>query len=126
VLRRIMWFVAGLLALAVIAAAIVPRDTAKQPPATLTVPERTTVKADIAASPARARTISAHVGDHLLLTVESDRIDTVNVSGLDLTRPVSATTPAEFDTILDHSGRFDVRMQDANKTVGVVNVEPTS
>ena len=126
VLRRILWFVVGLLALAVVAAAIIPRDDTPEPTPTLSAPERTTVKVDIAASPKRPRTIPAHVGDHLLLTVESDGIDTVTIPALDETRPVSSTTPAQFDTLLSQSGRFDIRMQDANKVVGVLDVKPAS
>ncbi|HEX3318446.1 MAG TPA: hypothetical protein VHR88_10530 [Solirubrobacteraceae bacterium] len=122
-LRRIMWFVAGLLALAVLAAAIVPRDTPPALAPTLSEPERTTVKVDIGASPVHPRTIPAHVGDHLLLTVESDRIDTVTIPGLDEVSPVSATTPAQFDTLIGKAGRFDVRMQDANKVVGVLDIK---
>jgi hypothetical protein len=127
VLRRIMWFVAGLLALTVVAAAIVPRGTSEQPslPA-ISSPERTTLKVDIGASPTRARQIAAHVGDHLLLTVESDAIDTVTIPALDEIQPVSSTTPAQFDTLLDQPGRFDIRMQDANKVVGVLDVKPAS
>ena len=123
-LRRILWFVAGLLALAVVAAAIIPRDTSAPPPVpTLSSPERTTIKVDIGASPERARVIDAHVGDHLLLTVESEGIDTVVIPALDETQPVSATTPAQFDTLLTQPGRFDIRMQNGNKTVGVLNVK---
>jgi hypothetical protein len=126
VLRRVLWFVAGLLALAVVAAALVPRDNSKNEEApTVSAPERTTVKADIGASPARARTIPARVGDHLLLTVEADRIDQVEIPGLDQIRPVDENTPAQFDTILDRSGRFEVRMQDARRVVGVLNVRPS-
>jgi len=39
---------------------------------------------------------------------------------------VSSTTPAQFDTLLSQSGRFDIRMQDANKVVGVLDVKPAS
>lgn len=123
VLRRIMWFVAGLLALAVLAAAVVPRGTPQATTTTPPPPERTTVKVDIGASPAKPRTIPAHVGDHLLLTVESDRIDTVTIPGLGLVSPVSATTPAQFDTLIARPGRFEVRMQDANQVVGVLDVK---
>ena len=122
-LRRILWFVAGLLALAVVVAAIIPRDSTPEPTPTLASPERTTIKVDIGASPERARVIGAHVGDHLLLTVESEDIDTVVIPALDETRPVSATTPAQFDTLLSQPGRFDIRMQNANKTVGVLDVK---
>lgn len=121
-LRRILWLVAGLLALAVVAAAIIPRDT-NAPAPTISSPERTTIKVDIGASPERARVIDAHVGDHLLLTVESEGIDTVVIPALDETRPVSATTPAQFDTLLTQPGRFDIRMQNGNKTVGVLDVK---
>ena len=122
-----MWFVAGLLALTVVAAAIVPRGTSERtaPPAT-SVAERTTLNVDIGASPTRARHIAAHVGDHLLLTVESGGIDTVTIPALDETQPVSATTAAQFDTLLDQPGRFDIRLQDANKVVGVLDVKPAS
>jgi hypothetical protein len=124
VLRRILWFVAGLLALAVIAAAIVPRGTTKQELPTVPAPERATITAEIAAAPARVRTIPARVGDHLELTVESDRIDQATIQGLDEIQSVDATTPARFDTLLDHAGRFQVRMVDANKVVGVLDVKP--
>jgi hypothetical protein len=124
VLRRILWFIAGLLALAVVAAAVIPRDNGddKTTP-TVSAPERTTVKADIGASPTRARTIPARVGDHLLLTVESDRIDQVEIPGLDQIHPVDPTTPAQFDTLLDRAGRFEVRMQEGRQVVGIVDVK---
>ena len=123
VLNRILWFVAGLLALAVIAAAIIPRDDGdERKTPTMSAPERTTVTAAIGASPTRARTIVARVGDHLELTVESDRIDQVEILGLDQIHPVDPTTPAQFDTLLDHAGRFEVRMQQGHQVVGIVNV----
>ena len=123
-LRRILWFIAGLLALAVIAAAIVPRDNgADKTTPTTSAPERSTRRANIGASPTRARTIPARVGDHLELTVESDRIDQVEIPGLDQIRPVDPTTPARFDTLLDHAGRFEVRMQEGGQVVGIVDVK---
>src|SRR5262249_7028949 len=126
VLRRIMWFVAGLLALAVVAAAIIPRDDTPEPTPSISTPERTTVKVDIPASPTRPRSIPAHVRDPLLPPVESDGIDTVTIPQLDETRPVSSTTPAQFDTLLSQAGRFDIRLQTANKVVGVLEVKPAS
>jgi hypothetical protein len=123
VLRRILWFVAGLLAVAIVAAAIVPRHTTKEGPPPAALPERATIKAAIGAAPAHVRTIPARVGDHLELTVESDRIDQVAISGIDEIQSVDATTPARFDTLLDHPGRFQVRMQQANTVVGVLDVK---
>jgi hypothetical protein len=126
-LRRLLWLVAALLGIAVVAVALIPRNR-DQPTTAPIVPgnERATVKSDISASPVRARTISARVGDHLELTVESDRIDTVTIDGLDQTRPVDPTSPAEFDTLLDQAGRFPVRMEDARRTVGFLTVKPAA
>jgi hypothetical protein len=125
-LRRLLWLVVALLGIALVAAALVPRNDQTTTSAPVVVgPERATVKSEIAASPAQARTISARVGDHLELTVESDRIDTVTIDGLDQTRPVDPASPAEFDTLLDHAGRFAVRMQDTRRTVGFLSVKPT-
>ena len=54
-LRRILWLIAALLALAIVAAALVPRDdSSDETPTVAAPPERATVKADIGASPARA------------------------------------------------------------------------
>ena len=122
-LRRILWLVVALLALAVVAAAIVPNDDEKPAATTATAPERTTVKVDIGASPAKVRTIPARIGDHLLLTVESDRIDTVTIDGVDDAQPVDPTSPARFDTILSRAGRFPIKMQENGNTVGVLQVE---
>ena len=123
-LRRILWFIAGLLALAVIAAAIVPRDNgAEKTTPTTSAPERSTRQANIGASPTRARTIPARVGDHLELTVEADRIDQVEIPGRDQIRPDDPTTPARFETLLDHAGRFEVRMQEGGQVVGIVDVK---
>jgi hypothetical protein len=58
-----------------------------------------------------------------LLTVEADRIDQVEIPGLDEIRPVDPTTPAQFDTVLDHAGRFEVRMQEGGQVVGIVDVK---
>jgi hypothetical protein len=125
-LRRILWLVAGLLALAVVAAAVVPRDDDEKKPATTTaaVKEHTTIKADVGASPARVRTIEARTGDHLELTVESDRIDTVEIAGLGEVVAVDATPPAMIDAFLDRAGNFPIKMQDTGKTVAVLDVRP--
>jgi hypothetical protein len=123
VLRRILWLVAGLLALAIIAAAIVPHGTTKRELPTVPAPERATIKAQIAAAPARVRTIPARVGDHLQLTVESDRIDQATIKGLDEIQSVDGTTPARFDTLLDRPGRFEVRLVEAHKLVAVLDVK---
>lgn len=124
-LRRILWLVAALLAVAVVVAAIIPIGDDDKPATTTTAtaPERTTVKVAIGASPAKVRTIPARIGDHLQLTVESDRIDTVTIDGVDDAQPVDPTSPARFDTLLSRAGRFPIRMQENGNTVGVLQVD---
>src|SRR3954454_20577842 len=123
-LRRILWLVAGLLALAVVAAAVVPRDDGPKPATTTAdAPERTTIKADIGASPTRVRTIEARTGDHLVLTVESDRIDSVTIDRLGEIQAVDSTSPALFDTVLDRSGTYPVKLQESARTVAVIDVK---
>jgi hypothetical protein len=68
------------------------------------------------------RVVRARVGDRVELRVEAPYPDTVELTGYDLIEAVDETTPALFDFIADRAGRFAVRLQASERTVGAVEV----
>lgn len=81
------------------------------------------VQAHIAAG-AGAHPIELHVGDELRLRVIARRPDQVQLEGFGLIDAVAPDAPAQFDAFAERSGRFPVRLVEADRSVGEVVVKP--
>lgn len=68
------------------------------------------------------RVVRARVGDRVELRVEVRSPETVEIPDYGLLEAADETTPARFDFIADRAGRFPVRLQASERTVGSVEV----
>lgn len=99
---------------------------------TATTPESTrsgellavTIDADDAATRNIPRRVTA--GDQLQLSVTSTKPDQVEIPAFGQVQPVTPFAPAYFDLLLDKPGIYEVRLLDAGRVAGVIEVSPAA
>lgn len=62
-------------------------------------------------------------GQHLVLTITSDREDEVHVHGIDVEIPVAAGQTVTKDIVVDQVGRFEVESHEPALTILVLQVQ---
>lgn len=78
-----------------------------------------TVKADEGTRPAIVR---ARPGDVVELTVEGDVLESVELEGLNEIEPLEPGSPARFEVLADTEGRYAIRLIDAGRRIGRIDV----
>lgn len=63
-------------------------------------------------------------GDHVSLSVASDRADNLHIHGYDLHLDVSANRPAKLEFDADRTGRFAVEFHESNLQLVVLEIYP--
>lgn len=120
-----------LLGVSTLAAALVPVDPdALRDESTTTSTNTATraatgklARASIDAAKRNSQTVRVQVGDQLQLRVESPkRADEVEIPALDELEDVDPDAPAHFDLLLFDKGRFPVRLVDADRQIGAIEV----
>jgi hypothetical protein len=140
--RRLLLLIAVLLVAGAFASAIAPRNTARNDrtdgrtattaPATTpaTAPATTpgtTVEAELpGVTGGKTKTVRAHVGDLIDLTVRVPGPDTVTIQGYDEVQPADLDNPARFSFFADHEGAFDVTVEEAGTVAGRLEIEPAA
>ncbi len=76
-------------------------------------------KLDATAEP---QTVHIELGDQLRLSVAADRLDQVEIPALGEVEAVESSSPAEFDLYASEPGRFAIRLLDADRLVGEIEV----
>jgi hypothetical protein len=72
----------------------------------------------------RPQVVRVHLGDQLQLAVAAERADQVEVRGLGALGEVDPDTPARFDLLPFERGTYPIRLLDAHRTVGRIEVRP--
>jgi hypothetical protein len=140
--RRLLLLFAVLLGLTALVTSLAPRPTvrpgaagagaglstptptpAPTRPALLSQRVERTISADAGRPRARVR---VHAGDVLALTVRGDLLDGVEIADLGKLEPIEPGSPARFEMLLDSPGEFRVTLIDARRSVGLIEVAPTS
>jgi hypothetical protein len=67
--------------------------------------------------------VRARVGDTVMLDVSGDVIDSVVVDDLPAIEPIAAATPAQLQLFAAAPGRYPVRLLDARRDIGVLEVD---
>lgn len=80
------------------------------------------LEAAIEAGGKKVKVLPIAVGDQLRLRVLTPRSDQVEIPALGLVEPVSASGPAIFDLLLDQPGNYAVRLIDAGRVIGRLEV----
>lgn len=137
--RRLLLLFAVLLGLTALVTSLAPRPSAPAGGADAPVstpspaPTRTTqdrlpsrrLERTISADAGRSRAhVRARAGDVLALTVRGDMLDGVEIDGLGKIEPISPDSPARFEMLLDAPGEFRVKLLDAQRAVGLIDVAP--
>jgi hypothetical protein len=135
--RRILVLVAVLMGLTALAASLAPPPPAGRqgaieggpsptatPSAAAAPPgDGATVSARLSAgTPAGPREVSAVRGDLVNLTVSGNVIDTVAIGGLPVLEPIAPDSPARVELYADKAGRFPIRLLDAGRRIGTLQV----
>lgn len=63
-------------------------------------------------------------GDHVRLSVESDRPDQVHIHGYDLRAPVERGAAAHFSFAADIEGEFVIELEGAKRQIAALRVKP--
>lgn len=81
-----------------------------------------TIDADDRATRNVPRRVTA--GDQLQLEVTSEKPDQVEIRAFGQLQPVTPYAPAHFDLLLDKPGIYEVRLVEAGRVAGVIEVIP--
>jgi hypothetical protein len=128
--RRLVIVMLLLLGISTLAAALVDPpetdegDEAAIEPPPLPQPRGELVRERIDAMEPTPEVISIRVGDQLTLTVTSRRADEVEIPALGELRFVAPLAPARFDFFAREEGTYAIRLLDADRTIGRIEVSP--
>ena len=132
--RRLVIVVLVMLGISTLAAVLVPgqnedrdatTETSATGAATNTVPARPPgrqVIEAIDASDDRIEAVPLRVDDQLQLEVRSRRLDQVEIPAFGLIEAVGPDSPASFDIFATERGVFAIRLVEANRVVGRLEV----
>ncbi|MFN2612240.1 MAG: hypothetical protein ABR536_02595 [Solirubrobacterales bacterium] len=137
--RRLLIVMLIVLGVLTLATALAPQkgNDAKTPAETSTAPNTTvsgqtrkgvllevTIDADDAAARNVPRRVTA--GDQLQLKVASNSPDQVEIPAFGQVQPVTRDAPAYFDLLLDKPGIYEVKLLEAGRVAGLIQVSPAA
>jgi hypothetical protein len=122
--RRLLLLAAVLMLLTALAAGLAPQPDDGDPPPS-PPPSRTpdVVEESISAEQ-DDQSVPARVGDLIRLEVTGDLIDQVQIERLDRIDPIEPTTPARFEIIPETAGVYPIRLVDADRRIGRLDIKP--
>jgi hypothetical protein len=125
--RRLVIVMLVLLGISTLAAALVdPPETDEEEQATEPPlppqPQGELVRKRIDADERTPEVISIRAGDQLALTVTSGRADEVEIPALGELRFVAPLAPARFDLLAREEGTYAIRLLDAERRIGRIEV----
>jgi hypothetical protein len=121
--RRLLLLAAVLMLLTVLAAGLAPEPDTELPPPARTTAEVETVEATMDAG-ATDQSVRARVGDLIQLEVDGDVLDQVEIEQLDRIDAIEPLTPARFEVIAEQAGVFPVRLIEADRRIGRLDIKP--
>jgi hypothetical protein len=133
--RRFLLLVAVLMGLTALAASVAPRDPAVRderrqatptPSATTTTGPATirTVERTISADAERPQRVVVEEGDIVQLEVASSQVDSVVF--MDEVEPVEPESDARFNVLADEVAEHEIRLLDADRVIGTLEVRAAS
>jgi hypothetical protein len=119
-------FAAVLLLVATLAASIAPRPPAPAPPPSglPASAEGATIERRISADAGASTSITLRRGEQLRLEVAGDVLDSVLLEGLDRMDGIEPLTPARFEVLAERPGVYPIRLVEADRRVGRLEITP--
>lgn len=122
--RRLLLLAAVLMLLTALAAGLAPQpEDTPTSSAPRPGPTPTTVPDSISAD-GTDQTVKARVGDLIQLEVTGDVLDQVQIERLDRFDPIEPTTPARFEVIPETAGVYPIRLVEADRRIGRLEISP--
>jgi len=122
--RNLLLFMAALLLLATVAAALAPREEEPAPAPRAERAPAAPAAREVSATLPEDREVRVRLGDVVRLQVRAGARDVATIAALGVTGPVEPEVPAELLFTADREGRFAVVLEEAGRRVGVVEVGP--
>jgi hypothetical protein len=122
--RRLLLLAAVLMLLTALAAGLAPQPDSDDPPSAPPAAQSPEiVERSISASEDDQR-VEATVGDLIRLEVTGELIDEVQIERLDRIDPIEPATPARFEVIPETAGVYPIRLIDADRRIGRLDIKP--
>ena len=122
--RRLLLFAAVLMLLAALAFALAPGPGGPEPtPGPATARSVDVIERELKAD-GTDQSIVARVGDLIRFEVAGDYLDQVEIERLDRIDPIEPLTPARFEVIADAAGVYPIRLVDADRRIGRLDIRP--
>jgi hypothetical protein len=129
VARRLLIFVAVLMGLTALAAGLAAppdRSPSAAPEAAPGAVRTASPLVERTVQLSEPQTVAVNEGDEVRLTVSGDALDVVELVGLDLLQPIAPETPAVFDLNADEAGSYAIRLVEAGRSAGKLQVSPAA
>jgi hypothetical protein len=135
--RRLIILVAVLMGLTALAASVAPppestrRDRQGTPTPSPTPPPATpdtavtgavAARVEIGSPGGRLTRVRARVGNTVTLDVSGDVVDAVVIDDLPVIEPIDPDSPAHLEVVPSAPGRFPIRLLDADRQIGSLDV----
>ena len=123
--RRLLILAAVLMGLVALAAGVAPREPVRDTTGSPTpVPGAATPMAAVERTldaQASDQEVAAHVGQTVVITVETDELDSVSLGdhGIETADPES---PARFELLADIPGSYPIHLLEADRTIGTLEI----
>jgi hypothetical protein len=122
--RRLLLLAAVLMLLTALAAGLAPEpEDTDTPPSQPAARPPAVVEESISADQAD-QDVRAQVGDLIRLEVTGDLLDQVQIERLDRIDPIEPLTPARFEVIAETPGVYPIRLIDADRRIGRLDIRP--
>ena len=123
--RRLLIIAAVLMGLVALAAGVAPREPVRD---TTASPSPTPVAATPVAAIERTldaaasdQQVTAQVGQTVVITVKSAELDSVSLGDLEV-ETADPQSPARFEWLADVPGSYPIRLLEADRTIGMLEV----
>jgi hypothetical protein len=122
--RRLLLLAAVLLLLAAVAAGIAPEPETTEAPVTPPAARSVEVVEGLLSAAEDDQSVRARVGDLIRFEVTGDVLDSVEVERLERIDAIAPGTPARFEILADAAGVYPIRLVEADRRIGRLDIRP--
>ena len=122
--RRLLLLAAALMLLTALAAGLAPQPGGVDPPSPPRPAQSPAIVERSISASQDDQSVQARVGDLIQLEVTGELIDEVQIERLDRFDPIEPTTPARFEVIPATAGVYPIRLVNADRRIGRLDITP--
>ena len=122
--RRLLLLAAALMLLTALAAGLATQPGGVDPPSVPRPAQSPEIVERSISASQDDQSVQARVGDLIQLQVTGELIDQVQIERLDRIDSIEPTTPARFEVIPATAGVYPIRLVDADRRIGRLDIKP--